>query len=320
MLSAKVRGFGDVLTNVWHHNCITMRMKKISNLLLFLLLIVSYSCNGDESSINGTDDTTNPDSELAALTLIDESYGSHAMQNYDIYLPAGRTAAATNTIILVHGGGWTSGSKEDMNGIVDLIRDVLPDYAIVNMNYRLASIPSVPAFPNQTDDLAAMINQLNDQQETLQINGKYALLGISAGGHLSTLYSYTQNTNNAVKAVVNMVAPVDFTDPYYASNSNFQLLLNALVDENAFPPGTALDEAVSPVLQITSSSPPTISFYGNQDPLVAVSQLNRLETALNDAGVANESTIYDGGHANWSVSQYEDLQSKVAAFLTIHMP
>jgi acetyl esterase/lipase len=41
------------------------------------------------------------------------SYGTDASQKMDIYLPPGRTTAATKAIILIHGGGWSSGDKSD---------------------------------------------------------------------------------------------------------------------------------------------------------------------------------------------------------------
>ncbi|MEI9807388.1 MAG: hypothetical protein WDO16_05610 [Bacteroidota bacterium] len=58
----------------------------------------------------------------------------------DVYLPAGRSKTTTKLIILIHGGAWATGDKSDFNVFVDTLKIRLPDYAICNINYRLANI------------------------------------------------------------------------------------------------------------------------------------------------------------------------------------
>lgn len=287
------------------------KLKNLSILLTIILTLFITACTSEETSDNGTASNET----LAARTEFNVSYGSNIQQVYDIYLPANRSTANTKTIVIIHGGGWTAGDKSDMDGIVTLLQTVFPDHAIINMNYVLANGTTIPAFPNQINDIKALMNKIESEKEELQIDGTVAFFGISAGAHLSTLYAYTENQDDRVKAVINMVGPVDFTDPYYTNNIGFQLLLSGLVDDSAFPTGTDTAVAVSPALQVTPQSPPTINFYGNTDPLVAISQLTRLEAALNTNNVINESTIYNGGHGNWSATQFLDLQTKVKVFL-----
>ena len=85
---------------------------------------------------------------LEAETFLNVSYGVHAQQVYDLYLPANRSTSKTKVIILVHGGGWSEGDKEEMDGFVSLIQENHPDYAIVkhqlcisNFNYEGFSKP-----------------------------------------------------------------------------------------------------------------------------------------------------------------------------------
>src|SRR5665647_1775326 len=73
----------------------------------------------------------------------DLSYGESAQQKMDIYLPDNRSPAATKTIVVIHGGGWVEGDKSEMNPYVDTLRKLIPGYAIVNLNYRLAYNNSV---------------------------------------------------------------------------------------------------------------------------------------------------------------------------------
>lgn len=101
---------------------------KIKFLFFGFIALILFSCNSDES-IN---------QNLEAKTLLNVSYGNNVQQKFDLYLPANRTQN-TKTLILVHGGGWTDGDKADMNYAVDIVKQYLPEYAIANINYRLAT-------------------------------------------------------------------------------------------------------------------------------------------------------------------------------------
>lgn len=58
-------------------------------------------------------------------------------QLLDLYLPDNDTIQWNKVILMLHGGSWVSGKKEHINGQVRRFRDLLPDYVIANMDYRL---------------------------------------------------------------------------------------------------------------------------------------------------------------------------------------
>lgn len=299
--------------------------KSLLRISLVLFSLALFSCSGDDSNTTITDPETgegaNEDPEpLAELVLLDEAYGDNPLQRYDIYLPEGRTAENTPVLVLVHGGGWIEGDKSDMTEFVDLVRTFHPDHAVVNMNYVLAST-TVPAFPNQFLDIDLLVNELTTKSVELQINPEFGLIGTSAGAHLSLQYDYVYDTDDQVKFVCDIVGPADFTDPFYADDPSFNLLLSILVDEDAYPPGTDYAVAVSPALQVSASSSPSILFYGNMDPLVPLSNGITLQTALSDAMVTHSFTVYDGGHGDdWSEASRLDLQQQLSAFIDTHLP
>lgn len=292
-------------------------MKNFTSIFSSIVLIFWFttSCNSD-------DDNTipEPDFALEAEVRLNVSYGSHSKQVYDLYLPEGRTQENTKMIVLVHGGGWTAGDKSDMSEFVDYLRENHPDYAIANINYVLADI-GVPAFPNQFLDLGRVIDQLTAQQHDLQIQPQFGLIGTSAGAHISLMYDYVYDTTNQVKFVADIVGPTDFTDPFYADNPNFPFFLQLLTDSNAYPPGTNLAEELSPVHQVTTSSSPTIMFYGFSDPIVPISNAVTLKDALSQATISHSLHIYSGGHGDdWSEGQLEDLKNNLEAFILTHLP
>lgn len=285
-------------------------MQKLKLLLIFILIsqFLLSSCSSEVQN-----DVVEPINEL---TIFDVSYGTNPQQTYDLYLPAGRSATKTKVIILIHGGGWTSGDKSDMNDFIQFIQQSHPDHAIINMNYVLADLTTA-AFPHQFLDVQRVIQKLKQEKNELQILPEFALIGTSAGAHIALQYDYVYDISDDVKMVCDIVGPSDFTDPFYASDPAFNILLSLLIDESAYPAGTNFIEEVSPALRVSSMSSPSILFYGESDPLVPLTNGQRLQTALSNTGITHSFTIYEGGHGDdWSETNIEDLKSKISNFIT----
>src|SRR5690606_608877 len=177
-------------------------MKKI--MMPVMLLFMGLSCNQ-------SDEAPAPPSNLPAQDLMNVSYGTDSLQKMDVYLPEGRNED-TKVFILVHGGGWSGGSKAEFNYVVPILKSQFPNYAIVNMNYRLATMES-PAFPKQIQDIEKVVDHIKSAE--YNISSDIAFIGASAGAHLAMLYSYKYDTDDDVKAVCSIVGPTDFTDSAY---------------------------------------------------------------------------------------------------------
>ncbi|WP_310557477.1 alpha/beta hydrolase [Flavobacterium sp.] len=277
---------------------------KTNNFFYFLLLILIVSCNSNDSSIINVPPKVEE-------TVLNVSYGSNDLQTYDVYLPASRTKETTKTLIVVHGGGWIEGDKSDTNYLVDIIKRNLSGYAIVNMNYRLATIDN-PAFPMQIDDIKSVVNKLKTSNYSISDN--LGFIGLSAGAHLSLLYSYDYDTNNQVKMVASIVGPTNLTDANYVNNQEWIDLyfsitgLNYIDNINYF-------ENISPLFKATSTSPPTIMLYGNADPLIPTTQGVDLNAKLNQLGVYNEFYLYNGGHGDWAPIDQLNAYTKMINFI-----
>ncbi|MDC6350286.1 alpha/beta hydrolase [Zeaxanthinibacter sp. PT1] len=303
-----------------------MSYRKLAVFCTTILSLVFFSCNSSFEEIGGIEKDRSDSPErppLEKATLMNISYGSHPLQKYDIYLPFNRNAEKTKVIILVHGGGWIEGDKESMTPFIELIKEHHPDHAIVNMNYVLAEIgPSfVPAFPNQFQDIGRVINQIIEAKSEYQILPQFGMIGTSAGAHLSLMYDFVYDTEDQVKFVVDIVGPTDFTDPFYTEDPNFNLALSVFVDESQYPQGTNYAEAVSPVYNVRSSSSPVALFYGDEDPLVPLSNGIVLDEVLTDFGIEHNLTVYQGGHGDdWSTDDLEDIQEQINQFIDLHLP
>lgn len=289
-------------------------MKKSFYLIvLSVFIFLNYSCNSDDSNLNVTP-TPNDPSTVVATTMLDVSYGADDDQKYDLYLPQNRTLD-TKVIVLVHGGSWVGGDKSDMNNFVELIQTDLPQYAIVNINYRLANA-TTPPFPMQLDDITAIINDLKARNEEYIISEDFALLGTSAGGHLSLLWSYAYDTQGDVNMVASIVGPTNLADDAYLNSDNpeIQLAFSIFGSQADIP----FLETYSPFHRVSNSAPPTLLFYGGQDPLIPNSQGNDLSDRLTQLSVTHEFTFYPEESHGWVGQNAIDTWNKFTAFVNEH--
>ncbi|HEX8269099.1 MAG TPA: alpha/beta hydrolase [Flavobacterium sp.] len=270
-----------------------------------ILLFIGFGCNSSDN------DNIAPPTNLPARDMMNVAYGTDPEQKIDLYLPAGRNTD-TKVFILVHGGGWSSGSKSDFNYVVPMLKSQFPNYAIINMDYRLATMQS-PAYPKQIDDIKKVIDHL--QTSDYSISNQYAFIGASAGAHLAMLYSYKEDSADNVKAVCSIVGPTDFSDPSYTDNPMFQYGSFYLIGNIDYAQNPEIVAAVSPAAHVSADSPPTIMFYGGMDPLIPATQGARLKDKLDQFGVYNEYNLYpSGGHGNWNTQTMLDFQTKLIAF------
>ena len=288
-------------------------MSQLKFLLLFSLLAIGLqSCSNTESD----SPAIKPQLDATAYTeLLDVEYGSEERQKLDIYLPANRSTD-TKVLILVHGGAWTSGQKENMNEIVDLIKAELPNLAIMNMNYRLASF-GTPPFPMQIDDITLAVNFLKENKDNYVISNDIGFLGTSAGGQLSLLWSYAHDAENDVEMVASIVGPTNFTDPAYTETNEYDVF--SLLAFFGLDTSTEFLKTVSPYHQATASSPPTVLFYGGNDELVPNSQGDDMEAKLNELDVTHSYTFYPNQGHQFDEETIADTWVTLKSFIQIHL-
>lgn len=288
-------------------------MQKISQVVTyFIVVVVLFSCKKEETSSNTAIPTTEQ-------TILNVSYGSDPLQKMDVYLPANRTDTGTKCIILIHGGGWVAGDKSEFTDVVNSFKTALPNYAIFNINYRLAAIPSTNIWPTQINDTRAAFDFIVSKAGEYKFNAnKIALFGASAGAHLALLQGYQYNTNNRVKAIVDLFGPTDLIDLYNnPSNPSYPSLL-AMFLSGTPTTNNAMYRSASPIFSITAASPPTIIFHGTADAVVPISHSSSLNTALGNANVAKQYIVYNGEGHGWSGANMQDTYTKTIAFINLY--
>lgn len=247
------------------------------------------------------------------------AYGEAAAQKMDVYLPANRSAK-TPVIVLIHGGAWMNGDKSSFNEAVSALQKRLPEYAIFNINYRLATYHGQNVWPTQMDDVSSAVQFIKDKSAEYIIDpGSMVMMGASSGAHLGMLQAYKFNTDNSVRAVVDLFGPTDlayiFTEaPYPPVRLMLNLFLKGTPDTNP-----DAYRGASPLHQVTKQSPPTIIFHGEADNTVPIVQSEELYKKLQEAGVKSEFVRYQNEGHSWRGKNLEDTYDKLVSFLRKHV-
>lgn len=251
-----------------------------------------------------------------AETKTNVAYGADSMQRMDIYLPAGRSAATTKSIVLIHGGGWNAGSKNDFATYIDTLKKRLPDFAIFNIDYRLATSSTI--FPTQENDIKSAIDFIAANAINYAISeNELSLMGVSAGAHLALLQAY-KYTDTKVKAVIDFFGPTDLTVMYNKPwHSMIPYLLQMLTGTTPYADPKTYQQS-SPAYFVNSKSTPTLILQGGSDQIVDPSQSKLLQKKLENAGVPNQLVIYPKERHGWQGANLKDSFDKIEAFLKEH--
>lgn len=279
-------------------------------LLPFFLFSIIIGCQKENRKADNN--------SVTEQTILNTAYGTDAQQKMDIYLPGGRTAAATKVIILIHGGAWSSGDKADFTPFVDTLKRRLPDYAIVNMNYRLATA-TANLFPAQENDVKTAFDFIVSKSADYKISGKIVLLGASAGGHLALLQGYKYLSPVKAKAVIDFFGPTDLVAMH--DNPLNPLLVPVIETLLGGTPATnpAMYQQSSPLNFVGIESPPTIILQGGLDPLVPVSQSTTLNTKLQTKGVTSQYVFYPTEGHGWTGANLTHSFNAIQAFLNANV-
>lgn len=271
--------------------------------LIFSIVLLIASCKPEELTLDSNE----------SVVYTNVEFGNDSQQKMDIYLPAGRTVNTTKTMVVIHGGSWASGDKSEMTAVVDSLKKRLPNYAFINLNYRLAVNNSINVFPAQENDVKTAIELYLSKSPEYEISKDIIVLGASAGAHLAMLHSYKNDPDKHVKTVVDLFGPTDLVVVW---NEGFlqQLALTAATGKT-YAQDPAIYTQSSPVSFINTQSPPTIAFHGGMDIVVNPAQTNILIAKLNSMSVPNQLVLYPNEGHGFSQANNTDAITKMLIFI-----
>lgn len=204
----------------------------------------------------------------------------------DVYYPKHSTKKKRSAVLMIHGGGWMAGSKENMRPMAQQLAK--KGFVTVVAEYRLGGEAPYPA---GVQDLKTALRWMRAKAGDYGINPeKIAAYGCSAGAHLASLLGATNELSiydehdayidysAAVQAVLNIDGIVSFVHPeaepeWTGRSANAWL---GGYKENyprweAASPLTYADENLPPFLFVNSSYP---RFHAGREDLRALLQKN----------------------------------------------
>ena len=236
----------------------------------------------------------------------------------DVYKPK-NAAGPTPTVIYIHGGGWTGGTKEA--SILSILPYLDMGWAVVNVEYRLAKVSIAPA---AVEDCRCALRWVikNAKQYNFDIT-RLITTGNSAGGHLALTTGMLPDSAGLdrecygtedlkVAAIVNWYGITDVVDELEGPN----LKAYAVTWLGSLPNREEVARRVSPLQYVRKGLPPIITIHGDADPTVPYQHAVRLQKALNEAGVPNQLVTIPGGHhGNFTTEQNIHAFAEIFAFL-----
>ena len=261
----------------------------------------------------------------------------HIANNYeaklDVYTPArsAQATAPTPVVIVIHGGGWIAGSKEER--VLEMMPYLQMGFAAVNVEYRLAQVSLAPA---AVEDCRCALHWVFANAKKYNFDpSRVVLQGGSAGGHLvlmtgmvtpaagfdrscwtgqDNVWSENPGTSGdpRVAAIVNWFGISDVLDELHGPNAKGYAVI-WLGDQ---PHADEIAKRVSPINYVNKNNPPIITIHGDKDQLVPHEQSVRLHKALDAAGVPNQLfTVHGAGHGGFSYEQNQESWAAIRAFL-----
>ena len=207
----------------------------------------------------------------------------------DIFEPPAEVANGVG-VLLVHGGGWSSGDRTQLKGYGFLLGR--KGYTCVASEYRLTGEALWPA---QIEDVKAAIRYMRANATQLGIDpGRIVVSGNSAGGHLSLMAGGTSGVaefegtggnagiDSSVAAVISFYPPTGLEARSWGG-------LPSLFGKGA---SEATLKGASPLTYAAASFPPTLIIQGNRDEVVPASEATAMYDALDAADVPVELHMY----------------------------
>ncbi len=225
------------------------------------------------------------------------------------------------TLIFIHGGGWTGGSKEWSTMM--LLPWMEMGWNVVNVEYRLARVSHAPA---AVEDCLCALKWVGSHAKEYNVDlSKMVVSGDSAGGHLSLMTGMTpesagldnqcpsgQPSIPRVAAIVDWYGITDVAD--LLDGPNRQTYAVAWL-------GSALNREeiarrVSPLTYVRPGLPPILSIHGDADTTVPYSHSARLQDALDKVGVPHQLVTIPGGkHGGFTPQERIHIFTEIRAFL-----
>jgi len=216
---------------------------------------------------------------------------------FDLHIPA-EPSGPLPLVIYLHGGGWLRGSRVDAEAARQL-PVVESGVALASVDYRLSGEGTWPLQLEDVEDAIAGIPAVAAEQG-VELSGRIALWGASAGGHLALMAAFAaaERGERGPDAVAAWFPATDLTLMSDAPKSPNARLPHFMAPGTVPPPferlllgledgvdGTEQLQAASPLHRAAAGAAPVLLVHGDEDALIPHHHSLVLRDALVGKGV-----------------------------------
>ena len=304
------------------------------------VLVAALFCAGLSASAQAPAVDTVPQAIEGVTVLRDVPYlAANRKEKLDLYLPSGyekSNAARYPGIVIIHGGGWTGGSKSAGREKEEGTTLARAGYVCASIEYRL---DAHDRWPTNVYDCKNAVRFLRANADKYHVDAAHiGVIGGSAGGHLALMVGLTNgnpkltptgtdtpypNVSDKVDAVVDMYGIANLLTAKQTDKDGTPLAApkswNSVFGDHA--PITDADRALaSPTSHIGPNTPPVLILHGTRDTTVDRDQSVELDKKLAAAKVPHQLILVPGiGHTfdleTWNKKPLpQDLRPVVVAF------
>lgn len=287
-------------------------MLRVLAILGLAVCLAVYPAKAQEAADAASPEIWTPPDWVKAT--MDVAYGDGAAHRLDVYTPLRGAEGKRPGVLLIHGGGWRSGSRRSV-AKVHALPFLEKGFVVAAIDYRLSDEAKAPA---AVSDTLQALDWFHRNAKLLQVDrDRIITAGYSAGAHLALLAGMVDKKaklgpTSDVAAIINCYGAADLSE---------QLTRPEAEGARAWLPagtgGVEMSRVVSPINYVRKGLPPVKSIHGTEDPTVPYEQSVRLTRSLRRVGVTAELLSIPGAkHGFEEAVWHNEVYPQVFEFLT----
>ncbi|GAB3241370.1 alpha/beta hydrolase fold domain-containing protein [Hymenobacter seoulensis] len=233
--------------------------------------------------------------------------GASPAWTLDMAMPAQKSKQRRPALVIVHGGGWSMGSKSDPVYQKMMVDYALKGYVTLNVNYRLTG--EAP-FPACIEDVKTAVRWLRAHADTYHVDPeRVGAYGHSAGAHLALMLAMTPKS-----------AGLEGDGGWNDYSSGLQVVVGGSPPTELGRDLPMANPVWWPIGYVAASQPPMLLIQGSEDPVVRPERTEAFVQRMKQAGAPIEYLKIEGvGHGVAYADKLEVTDPAIENFLAKHL-